>query len=129
VKQPIIIGFILLIMLPQISKTALFIWFKVNQDAIAAELCINKENEKRPDCKGCCVLNEQLEKVEENPVVPASDTNKKEVTEILLVCCFNDISVEPIFPTNKKLTAESAEKNTSKPHLLKLIKPPAYKQC
>lgn len=116
--------------MPVLSKSALYIWFKSNQDAIAAELCINKENEKRQDCKGCCVLNEQLEKVEDPaPENNLPTNNKKEITEIALVFCFKQMLVEPIFPVNKKLSFHRYFTDLLHPHVLELIKPPTTKSC
>jgi|688.fasta_scaffold805718_2 hypothetical protein len=69
-KKALAIVFTLLILLPILSKTSVFIWFKANQNYIASNLCINKDSKEIPDCEGCCVLNEQLKKVEDN-----SETN------------------------------------------------------
>lgn len=124
-KRTISILLSILILLPVLSKSTLYIWFKINQEAIAAELCVNKENDKRPDCKGCCVLNEKLEKVEETPANDTVPNNpKKEVVEITLIYCFKQLLVEPIYPINKKLSANRYISLLLNPHVLKLIKPP-----
>lgn len=129
-KQAISILLIWLLLLPVLSKSALYIWFKANQDTIAAELCINKENKKRQDCKGCCVLNEQLEKVEDTPKESSTPiNNKKELSEIALVFYFNQILVEPIYPMNKELSSNRYTLDVLTPHVLKLIKPPTNFVC
>ncbi len=59
-------------MLPNLMKLAICIDFKINQDFIAEELCINKD---KPElgCKGKCYLSNQLNEVEE--------TNNKNIPE------------------------------------------------
>jgi hypothetical protein len=65
-KKVLAILFTLLIMLPMLSKSVVYVWFKTNQDYIAQNLCVNKDNAAKPDCKGCCVLTEELKKVDDN---------------------------------------------------------------
>lgn len=75
-KKILAILFTLLILLPILSKSVVYIWFKTNQDYIAQNLCINKDNAAKPDCKGCCVLTEELNKVDDEKST-ASNTNNK----------------------------------------------------
>jgi len=53
-------------LLPVLSKSAMYIWFELNQKYVAENLCINKDNKEREDCKGCCYLNDQIKKVDTN---------------------------------------------------------------
>ena len=68
--------FSLLIMLPILSKSLVFVWFKTNQDFIAQNLCINKDNIEKPDCNGCCVLNEELKKIEAEGIPSSKDAKE-----------------------------------------------------
>lgn len=63
-------------MFPTLSKVAIFTWFKTNQNWIAKELCINKNTDKADLCAGCCVLEDKLEKVNDEPS-PKSDSASK----------------------------------------------------
>lgn len=47
-----------------ITKTCLMIYWKVNQDKIIAEFCVNKSKPELK-CGGCCHLKKQLDKTEE----------------------------------------------------------------
>jgi len=52
-------------------QTTTIIHFYLNRESIAAEHCINKNNPEKPDCKGQCHLQSQLEQVntiQEKPV-------------------------------------------------------------
>ena len=44
----------------QFSETVIFVSFKVNQDFIAKNLCVEKDIENST-CKGCCQLKKKLE--------------------------------------------------------------------
>jgi hypothetical protein len=65
-------------LLPVLGKSALYIWFEINQNYVAEKYCVNKERE---DCKGCCYLNEQIEKIdannEHNPITNQKNTTQK----------------------------------------------------
>jgi len=80
-------------MLPILSKSLVMIWYKANQTYIAQYLCVNKNNSDLPDCKGCCVLNEQLKKVDDNkPVQAATNTENrnKQTSELDWLFCFKN---------------------------------------
>jgi len=68
-------------MLPNLTKIGILIDFKINQDFIAAVLCINKEKPITM-CNGKCYLSEQLKKAEEQEEQQAP-TSKKERLEIV----------------------------------------------
>jgi len=46
------------------TKTAVLVYWKVNQARIIEEYCVNK-NKPELDCGGCCHLKKQLDKIEE----------------------------------------------------------------
>ncbi len=75
-KKCISISFLIIILIPLLSKGGFFIWFKMNQNEIANQLCINKNTEKADSCQGCCYLEKSLEKMNET----SADTEKKEPT-------------------------------------------------
>lgn len=66
---------VVLLGLPMISKVAIMVQWKLNQQAIADSLCININ---KPDvmCHGTCVLNERLQNVDENNDMPLSEIIK-----------------------------------------------------
>ncbi|OYU96434.1 MAG: hypothetical protein CFE21_08550 [Bacteroidetes bacterium B1(2017)] len=64
-KKLVSILFSLVILFPLVSKSLVIVWFKANQHEIANTLCVNKNNTKRKDCQGCCVLNENLNKIDQ----------------------------------------------------------------
>ncbi len=68
------------VMFPGLSRVAILIDFKINQDFIAKVLCINRD-EPLTMCNGKCYLSEQLNKVEEQEEkqLPNSKNEKVEV--------------------------------------------------
>jgi hypothetical protein len=68
-------------LLPILGKSSLYIWFELNRNYVAEEYCVNKERE---DCKGCCFLNEQIEKLDTHndsyPISNSKNTNQKKDT-------------------------------------------------
>ena len=66
---------VIILGLPMISKVAVMVQWKLNQQAIADSLCININ---KPDvmCHGICVLNERLQNVDENNDMPLSEIMK-----------------------------------------------------
>lgn len=71
-KQIISYILILLIVLQPLSKTWVYISFKINQEVIAKTLCINKDI-KDNCCQGECYLKDQLNKLDkgEQHQIPA----------------------------------------------------------
>lgn len=49
------------LMIGLLWQTTTIIHFYLNRESIAAEHCINKNNPEKPDCKGQCHLQSQLE--------------------------------------------------------------------
>jgi hypothetical protein len=63
----------------QFSETLIFISFKINQEYIAKNLCVEKDVENST-CKGCCQLKKKLENQEkQKEQLPPSQTNKNNV--------------------------------------------------
>lgn len=62
----------------QFSEGLIFLWFKINQEYISKNLCIEKDVEGST-CKGCCQLkkklNEQQEQKKELPPLPENKQN------------------------------------------------------
>jgi len=60
---------------PNISKLAVMVQWKLNQQAIAKSLCININ---KPDvmCHGTCVLHKRLQNVDGNNNIPLSEIMK-----------------------------------------------------
>lgn len=63
-KRFLLIASILSICFSQLATTMVLVHFELNQERIAAELCVEKDI---PDscCKGKCYLNDALEKAEQ----------------------------------------------------------------
>ena len=53
-----------LLLVQPLSKTWIYISFKINQDFIAQNLCVQKEIEGNK-CKGCCQLKKEIAKAED----------------------------------------------------------------
>jgi hypothetical protein len=76
----------LAIIAPIAMKNVVLVQFYMNRDRIAKELCEERNNEKSC-CKGSCVLEKELNKVEDhNTDLPAPFKDKTEV-----VYCFEPI--------------------------------------
>lgn len=74
-KRGLLILLSVVILMPSLCKTGVMIWFKANQDYIASVLCINRNNEAKSYCSGCCVLNEKLSKISEEQQGAKSGNN------------------------------------------------------
>ncbi|MFW5757935.1 MAG: hypothetical protein ACOCYO_04560 [Bacteroidota bacterium] len=72
---------IMALMLPNLTIIGILIDFKINQDFIAEEHCINKDK-PISDCNGKCYLSEQLKKAQEQEDKKAP-AGKKERLEII----------------------------------------------
>ena len=72
---------IVAILLPGLTRLAIFIDFKINQDFIADAYCINKD-EPLSLCSGKCYLTEQLKKAneKEEKQIPVSQKERLEIT-------------------------------------------------
>lgn len=63
----------------QFSESLLFISFKINQEYIAKNLCVEKDVENST-CKGCCQLKKKLANQEkQKEQLPPTQTNKNNV--------------------------------------------------
>lgn len=63
----------------QFSDLLIFVSFKINQDYIAKNLCVEKDIEDST-CKGCCQLKKQLEKnTAQKDQVPPTQNNKQNI--------------------------------------------------
>jgi hypothetical protein len=63
------------VLLFQFSETLIFIAFKINQEYIAANLCVEKDVENST-CKGCCQLKKKLanQKEQKEQLPPSQDS-------------------------------------------------------
>ncbi len=114
-----------MMLLPIFGKTGIWLWFKANQDWIAATLCENKNTQKADLCKGCCYLDKQLKKVEE-PAPSNTETkgNKKlQGAEDWVYLPQQKTSIALQQSTYSFAIAMEAKLPTM--HQQKLIKPPA----
>ena len=63
----------------QFSEMLIYISFKLNQDYIAKNLCIEKDVEGST-CKGCCQLKKKLEKQkDQKEALPVNQTEKLDI--------------------------------------------------
>jgi len=61
------------------SELGIYISFKINQDYIAKNLCVNRDN-PHSSCHGCCQLKKRLKTNEEQKQEnPQSDNKKQEI--------------------------------------------------
>ncbi|GAB1448841.1 hypothetical protein MASR2M44_18600 [Bacteroidota bacterium] len=114
---------VLLLMFPTISKMAVITWFKSNQDWIAKELCINRNTEKADSCAGCCVLEDKLEKVNDEPLeesLPASKIQKEDLSPFIQAELFAYKSISDLLETSYTV----AESSDSEKHVEPGLKPP-----
>jgi hypothetical protein len=73
------------LLLPPLTRTAILIHFKINQDYIARALCINRD-ELINTCNGECYLNKELNKVNENEDEKELPNHKLHDLKITLFC-------------------------------------------
>ena len=75
----------LLILLGSFKEAAIYLSFKLNQNYIAKNLCVEKDIENST-CKGCCQLKEKLDenRAQEEKQVP--ERQRKQVNPIILDC-------------------------------------------
>lgn len=103
-KRFLLIGSILSICFSQLATSFVLLHFELNQERIAAELCVEKDI---PDscCKGKCYLNDALEKAE-TPI-----EQQQELPQWV-----NWDWISPVFPTENPSTpfTEKAKCNCSK---------------
>lgn len=71
---------IFLLMVQPLSKTWIYVSFKINQAYIAKNLCVQKEI-KGNSCKGCCQLKKKFKKAddEEQKTLPKGINLKTEI--------------------------------------------------
>ncbi len=103
------------------SKLVLIACFDLNENYVAKELCVNKNNPSR-HCNGHCYLNKQLNN-EEKPNAPLN-TSSKERFEVQLFCieASNNMNVVSFFIT----TAHSPFQNFTEQEVVKItFHPPA----
>lgn len=86
---------IFLLLSQPLSKTWIYISFKINQAYIAKNLCVQKNIEGNK-CKGCCQLKKELKKVEdqEQKSLPKEINLKTEVvyySQPTTISCTNHI--------------------------------------
>jgi len=67
-----------------ICKVGIVSWFKINQEVIIKTLCVQKKKVKNT-CKGHCVLNKKLDKVNQNSDSTPSE-KKVNIKDITLFC-------------------------------------------
>ena len=112
-------------MLPTLTKIGVVIDFKINQDFIAAVLCINKEK-PQSTCNGKCYLTKQLNKAEEqdNKQIPNS---KKERVEIVLYHVKSDFELQKSTTTYRpKVKTTYHRENYNTVFLSPIFRPPKH---
>jgi len=77
--------FILSIVFSMILPSVIFVNFKINQDFIAKNLCVDKEIEEST-CQGTCQLKKELKKVEKKSDEPIQNKSivESEITNLYL---------------------------------------------
>lgn len=73
---------------PAISNIIIYINFKIHQDYIAKQLCVQKEIDDNK-CQGCCQLKKEVEK-NETPQVPALLKNLENLLFLRNLNSYND---------------------------------------
>jgi hypothetical protein len=124
-KRLLAISLLVIFFIPDISRVYLLIDFKINQDSIAKELCLERELEITT-CFGKCYLTKQLQKTEEdhNKQLPKSFQQKFE----------NNLICEDLYPSflpHANLIHQKEEKilfsysaGHSSSHLSQIFRPP-----
>ncbi len=111
---PIVLGMLLcgLIISISVHKTAIHASFNLNQDYIAANLCVEKDKEGST-CNGQCHLQQQLEDTQEGP-----QSNLVNTPDHLLNLFMDqdlEITSEDSFSSNQKFEAYSRPYSSSFP--------------
>lgn len=91
-------------------QTATIIHFYLNRESIAETHCINKENPKKPGCKGQCHLKAQLEKSRpehdsESGILPQIETS------MFLLMFAPQESADETLTLNKKCSNSAQKKS------------------
>ncbi len=126
-KKVFALVFTILILLPMLSKSVVYIWFKTNQDYIAKNLCINKDNAAKPDCKGCCVLTEELKKVDEEKTATTNSQKSKDhkdISEFQWNYCLNSVINAKWAEPKSQLLYSYFSSNYCDQYLVDIQKPP-----
>lgn len=83
----------------QFSELLIYIAFKINQDYIAENLCVEKDIEGST-CKGCCQLEKKLdEQQNKKEALPVSQSEKQDI----YFYAETSPSLFPIFPATNTL--------------------------
>ncbi len=78
-KQLIALLLVLSIAWNILAEAAVYISFKINQDYIAKNLCINRDNPES-DCHGCCQLKKEIQEQQESrEETPQTESKKSEI--------------------------------------------------
>lgn len=95
------IGMSLLVLIGTFSDAFIYITFKINQDYIAQELCVNQD---KPEvmCQGKCFLDDQLARVNTSQPTRNTTPPKFEKKDIPLFFKKNSSSNEILACLNKK---------------------------
>ena len=82
----VISSLLILVMLMQtFSKTIIFTAFKINQDYITQNLCVNRDHPEK-HCCGKCHLHKQMQKDDEQQNSSRVPSSLKSLDEIVLMC-------------------------------------------
>ena len=77
----------------QLSELIIYVSFKINQDYIAKNLCVEKDVEGST-CKGCCQLDKKLnEQEKQKQDIPLPSSNKSEFNLYSQVFVTKDFAV------------------------------------
>lgn len=64
-KKGLAILVTLMMLIPALSQTLIYVWFKANQETLAANYCEKRNTSEEESCKGCCYLAKQLKQTEQ----------------------------------------------------------------
>ncbi len=103
----------------QFSDLLVYISFKINQDYIAKNLCVEKDIEGST-CKGCCQLKKKLEKnTEQKEQVPPVQNNKQNIDFFTLNYLPNNY-----FPVLLEITKSFLSRLNNYKFLSSIFRPP-----
>jgi hypothetical protein len=115
----ILISFLLLV--PSVSNVFIYLNFKVHQEEIAKNLCIQKEM-KQNKCNGHCYLSKQLQKAAEKE--KKESENIKEKQEIVYLPCDSTKQTITTFSVGRSRIAILYSSDKPKSAQIGIFRPP-----
>lgn len=103
----------------QFSELLVYVSFKINQDYIAKNLCIEKDTENST-CKGCCQLKKKVsEQQEQKNQFPQNQTEKQNIN-----FCNHSFQYAIILNPHSKVLLLKPQKQYSFSYLHSIFHPP-----